>query len=662
MKHMEQFLSEFSPLPFTLPERVRTSYTVESCLAAREDGASVWRLRRQEDQALFVLKLTASDGEDLEEEARILARVSPCLPGAVPEPVDCFREDGITYFLRTYLPGETLVQWREREDGCTEEQCIALGRQLCALLDVLHRQEPPVIHRDIKPENILQLPDGRPGLLDFGIARQFKDGQDTDTKRMGTRATAAPEQYGYAQTDQRTDLYALGMTLIWLLTGRYDRDGLAQVQNCSAYLRKVLEKAVAFAPEDRYQSATAFAAALGGRSAGTAKRQILAAAAAALVLAAGAWTLWPRETTAELPPETMEAAEDAENVETMETVQPNPETVEFTSAAMEAAVRQALSQPEGPVTYDQLEQIRRLAAVGMLTFGEEQAFDYRASCFVDNQFQGDQPMGDITDVDMALLAHMPNLETLYLCRQPVEDISVLSDLPLTTLALCENEIQDVSPLGSLRGLKTLYLGGNPATDYSALSNLTKLEDLRVEGSGSVGICVVDSLDFLDSLTLRKLGLGLTVPQDGSWEPLTRQIALEELQLWDPNADAVAAANTLVDLKTFGIGDYYAADLTALTGMAGLEVLGIHKGSLESLKGVESLTRLYTLSIGFNRVSDLSPLEGLPQLNYVQLEDLAVTDFSPLNRLPALGVVVVPQAQGAEVEADCPGHTFELRTY
>lgn len=287
MKHMEQFLSEFSPLPFTLPERVRTLYTVESCLAAREDGASVWRLRRQEDQALFVLKLTASDGEDLEEEARILARVSPCLPGAVPEPVDCFREDGITYFLRTYLPGETLVQWREREDGCTEEQCIALGQQLCTLLEVLHSQEPPVIHRDIKPENILYLPDGRPGLLDFGIARQFKDGQDTDTKRMGTRVTAAPEQYGYAQTDQRTDLYALGMTLIWLLTGRYDRDGLARDRNCSAHLRKVLEKAVAFAPEDRYQSASAFAAVLGGRSAGTAKRRILAAAAVILVLAAG---------------------------------------------------------------------------------------------------------------------------------------------------------------------------------------------------------------------------------------------------------------------------------------------------------------------------------------------------------------------------------------
>ena len=67
-------------------------------------------------------------------------------------------------------------------------------------------------------------------------------------------------------------------------------------------------------------------------------------------------------------------------------------------------------------------------------------------------------------------------------------------------------------------------------------------------------------------------------------------------------------------------------------------------------------------MGFNAVTDLSPLEGLEQLNYVQLEDLAIADFSPLARLPALEYVVVPQAQGAAVEAACPGHSFALRTY
>ena len=646
----EQFLSEFTPLPgdIALPRRILDDYEVDSCLGQREDGRLILRLRRKSDGRWIVLKAATADRADLMEEYHVLTALAPLLPGVVPEPVDCFEEGAAGYLLRTYLDGETLTQWREREERCPEAMCVSLGRKLCALLEALHSQRPPVIYRDIKPENIILLPDGGVGLIDFGIARQFKDGKDTDTRHMGTRSTAAPEQYGYAQTDQRTDLYGLGMTLIWLLTGTYDRDSLARSGGISPHLRSVLEKAAAFSPDDRFQDAASFSAALaGGR---TRRRRPIWAAALGVVLAAAVGIgvyLSRGQDLPDQPPETDQL--------------PQVQTVSFTSKAMEAAVRQALDQPDGEITYDQLAQIQRLAAVGKNTFGEEQVFDYRIGCYIGNQYQSELPIGDITDRDLDLLSYMPNLRELYLCRQEIKDISVLEGLPLTTLALCEDKIVDFSPLGTLTELETLYLGGNPGTDYSALSGLTRLETLAVEGSSSVGIGAVDSLSFLDGLTLRKLGLRLTVPKDGSWEPLTRQIALEELQLWDPGEDAVAAAGTLADLKSLGIGDYYAEDLTAFRGLSGLEVLGIHKGSLESLEGVQSLTRLYTLSIGFNAVTDLSPLEGLPQLNYVQLEDLAVTDFSPLNQLPALGTLVVPQEQAELVEAACPGHTFELRT-
>ena len=650
MKDQARFLSEFTPLPerIVLPGRILADYEVDSCLGHKEDGHLILRLRRKSDGRWIVLKAATADRDDLVEEFRILTALAPLLPGVVPEPVERFEEGGTAYLLRTYLTGETLTQWRERENHCPEEFCISLGQKLCALLEILHSQQPPVIYRDIKPENMILMPDGSIGLIDFGIARQFKDGKDTDTRHMGTRATAAPEQYGYAQTDQRTDLYALGMTLIWLLTGQYDRDSLTQAEGVSSHLRCVLEKAVAFSPEARFQDAASFSAALSGQR--IRRRRPVWAAALIVVLAAavGIGVYLSGEKDLPQPLETEK--------------QDQVQTVVFTSNAMEAAVRQALGQAEGEITYDQLSQIRHLAAVGENTFDEEQVFDYRIGCYIDNQYQSELPIGDITDRDLDLLSYMPNLRELYLCRQEIKDISVLEGLPLTTLALCEDKIVDFSPLASLSELETLYLGGNPGTDYSVLAGLTRLETLAVEGSSSAGIQAVDSLAFLDGLTLRKLGLRLTVPKDGSWEPLTRQIALEELQLWDPNEDAVAAASTLADLKSLGIGDYYAEDLTAFSSLSGLEVLGVHKGSLESLKGVESLTRLYTLSIGFNAVTDLSPLEGLPQLNYVQLEDLAVTDFSPLNQLPALGVVVVPQEQAELVEADCPGHTFELRTY
>ena len=645
----ETFLSQFTPLPegVTLPERVVKEYEPESCLAPPEDGRLVLRLRRKADGALAVLKAAPADREDLAEEFRLLQKLAPLLPGQVPDAVDCFAENGRSYLLRSYLPGETLAQRRDREGDCQEASCVSLGQKLCDLLAVLHSQEPPVIHRDIKPENIVLLPDGEVCLIDFGIARQFKDGKDTDTRHMGTRSTAAPEQYGYAQTDQRTDLYALGMSLIWLVTGQYDREALSGAE-ISPHLRQVLERATAFSPEDRYPDAAAFSAALSGGA--PRKKRRWPVLAAVLALAVGIGVLWPgaEPTSPEPAPETP--------------TPPEPQAVEFSSAVMEAAVRQTLGMPEGEITYDDLSAVTRLAAVGETAFGEEQEFDYRIACYIDNQYQGDLPFGDITDADLNLLAHMPNLRELYLCRQEIGDLSALEGLPLTALALCENAIADYSPLSTLTELETLYLGGNPGTDFSPLAALTRLAELTVEGSSTAGTGVVDSLSFLDSLTLRKLGLGLAEPKDGDWSPLSRQTALEDLRLWDPGEEAVAAANALTGLRTLLIGDYYAPDLTALTGLAGLEVLNLHKGSLESLEGLQLLRRLYTLSVGFHPVTDLSPLAGLEQVNYVQLEGLAVTDFSVLAALPALKTVVVPADQGPAVEAACPGHAFELRTY
>lgn len=642
-------LPDFTPIPggMTLPDRIASEYDAESCLRAREDGGFALRLRRRADGARFVLKALPAGAEDLESEYQILLRLAPLLPGAVPEAADCFREGGTDYLLRSFLPGETLARYRERVGTCPEAECVRLGQKLCALLGTMHSLEPPVIHRDIKPGNIILLPDGGVGLIDFGIARQYRAGQDTDTRKMGTRATAAPEQYGYAQTDCRTDLYGLGMTLIWLATGRYDREGLAGA--ASPRLRRVLERAVSFAPERRYQSAAALSAALGGSR----KRRWLPWAAVALcaLALAAALTLPERQETAETPL----APSPAE-------VSPAPEPVAFTSRSMEAAVRQALGRPEGDITYDQLAGITRLAVVGENPFGPEQTFDYRIACYIDNQYQSELPQGDVTDGDLALLAHMPNLEELYLCRQELRDVSALAGLPLTTLALCENEILDLSPLASLTELETLYLGGNPAVDYSPLAGLAQLKTLTVEGSVASGTLTVDSLAFLDGLALRKLGLGLTTVRDGDWEPLTRQIALEELLLWEPGEAAVAAAASLSSLRGLTIGDYLAPDLTALSGLTGLEVLSIHKGSVERLDGVEHLTRLITLSVGFNAVTELAPLAGLERLNYLQLEGLDIADFSPLAELPALGYVVVPQAQGPMVEAACPGHAFELHTY
>lgn len=602
-----------------LPPRISLAYQAEACLSSRE-GRSVWRMRRRADGEPFILKLSLEGTEDLEEEFRLLKRLSARLPGAVPAPVDCFREDGTDYLLRTFLPGQTLEQFRLRSGGCGAERCAGIGRKLCALLETLHGMDPPIVHRDVKPGNIVLLPDGGVGLIDFGIARQYKPEQDQDTRRLGTRSTAAPEQYGCAQTDGRTDLYGLGMTLIWLLTGEYDRDSLNRTPGIPRRLRRTLAKAAAFAPRDRYQTASALSAALAGGGWRRRTAVSLAALLAAGALLAGAG---------------------------------GGRTVRFDSAALERAVRAELERPEGPVTYGDLERVERLAVVGLEPFSE--AFDYRIACYTGGRFREDEPPGDLAD--LSLLSRMPNLREVYLCRQEITDLTPLEGLPLTTLALCENRISDLEPLAGMETLEALYLGGNPAWDFGPLSGLAGLRLLNLDGSIS-GVSAPESLDFLNGLVLRELSLGQVFPGDGDWAPLTGQAALETLSLWEPPEAALEAANELRELRVLKVGDITCPDLTPLKGLRRLEVLSVYSG-LERLDGIGALRGLTTLSLGNSGVSDLTPLAGLERLNYVHLTGLPIEDFSPLAALPALGNVLVDGDQTAEVESACPGHTFRL---
>ena len=605
-----------------LPPRISLVYEAERCLHAGE-GRSVWRVRRRADGEPFVLKLSLEGTEDLAEEFQLLKRLSAQLPGAVPVPMDCFREDETDYLLRSYLPGRTLAELRRGEGGCSSRRCVEIGRKLCTLLETLHGLEPPIIHRDIKPENVILLPDGGVGLIDFGIARQYKPERDQDTRRLGTRSTAAPEQYGYSQTDCRTDLYGLGMTLVWLLTGEYSQAALEGAA-VPPPLRRVLEKAVSFAPENRYQTAAAFSAALVGRP-----RRRWAALLLAVLLAAG--ILFGL------------AAAGAKR------------TVRFRSLSLERAVRTELNQPEGPVSYKDLERVERLAVVGTTPLSREEDFDYRIACYTGGTYQEDAPWGDAGD--LTLLSRMPNLREVYLCRQEISDLTPLEGLPLTTLALCRNQISDLTPLVGMTSLESLYLGGNPISDCGPLSSLTGLRYLNLDGSVS-GAAAPESLDFLNGLTLQELSLGLVFPKDRDWSPLAVQPVLEALSLWNPPETALSAAASLGRLRVLRIGDITCPDLRPLSGLDQLEVLSVYS-RLERLDGITGMRSLTTLSLCNSAVRDLSLLKGLGNLNYLHMTSLPIEDFSPLADLPALTNVLVDRDQTQAVEAACPSHAFQL---
>ncbi len=158
--------------------------------------------------------------EAFKREAYMLAALQhPNLPGIY----DYFEEAGHWYLVMSFIQGETLGEYlaRIRNHRLPLEEALHIGRTLCDVLNYLHTHQPPIIFRDLKPANIMRTPDGHMYLIDFGIARHFKPGQAKDTAYYGSMGYSPPEQYGRAQTTERSDIYSLGVILYEMLSG-YD--------------------------------------------------------------------------------------------------------------------------------------------------------------------------------------------------------------------------------------------------------------------------------------------------------------------------------------------------------------------------------------------------------------------------------------------------------
>lgn len=157
--------------------------------------------------------------EAFRREAQILSDLEhPNLPRVT----DFFTEGGRPYLVMELIPGESLEKRVDRLRGqpMEEDEVLQYGIQICHVLQFLHIQDPPIIFRDVKPANIMVMPNGQAKLIDFGIARTYKEGKRRDTMSMGTAAYAPFEQFGKGQTDARSDIYSLAATLYHMLTGR----------------------------------------------------------------------------------------------------------------------------------------------------------------------------------------------------------------------------------------------------------------------------------------------------------------------------------------------------------------------------------------------------------------------------------------------------------
>ncbi len=181
---------------------------------------------------------------------------------SLPRIVDIIDNGNVIFVIMDYIEGEPLSKILDDYGAQPQDVVIDWAKQLCEVLDYLHTCKRPIIYRDMKPANVMLKPDGNLKLIDFGIAREYKEQNLADTVSLGTKGYAAPEQFGgKGQTDPRTDVYCLGVTLYHLVTGQnpceppYElypiRDWNPQL---SGGLERIIQKCTLLNPDDRYQS------------------------------------------------------------------------------------------------------------------------------------------------------------------------------------------------------------------------------------------------------------------------------------------------------------------------------------------------------------------------------------------------------------------------
>ena len=631
-----------------LPEDMQEHWTVYECLKESEDS-STFLVKETATGILCVLKWGRNrQAEFLRNEMEIMKKMADRKLSGIPKAYRIFEENGKVYLVREYIEGMSLAQMVLQKGGISEAEICRISRKICQTAEQFQNPDEPMIHRDIKPENIVVTPGGEVVFIDFGTMRSYKKDGSRDTFVVGTRGTAAPEQYGYTQTDQRTDVYAIGQTMLYMVSESYEMNQLSECA-VSRRMKKIIEKACSFEPDKRYGDAAQLRRAVEKCQANNRKKVYKKAGAVFGLIAAGyiLAIFSPDGTVIE-----NKRIETAEQSAAEEQIQAE---ITFREELIEEAVRKELGLSKtDKITASMLEDVRKLRIVGKEILDDEDTF-WGEGHHVDGK---DSSFGSVRGniTDLSDLAQMVNLEELALCNQKIEDISGLKELPLKKLYLSKNMITDFSVLLNLIDLDTLCIMENPAENLSVIGECTGILRLNIQGMN------LKDIDFLKNLSLDYLDMSNVEVENNIFEPLTEMKKLDTLCMCDVNE---AAAETLSQMSTlkalFMWGDSTILEnLKPLKGMTQLETLAFTT-QISSLEGIEQFPSLNFLSVSFSLVKDLSPVTGAKNLQVIDISNADIKNFEPLFGHSGLTEVHCTEEQKEEIMKIDSSPDFEIYT-
>lgn len=562
----KQFLKDYRE---EYPEALTVRYDMLECLSHGEGQETILAEERDSGRKVIIKYYDQKNPLFYLTEQDSLHNLNH--PG-VPAFLEEYRDETGRYIIREYIAGRTLMDYG-REHHFEEREIIGLGIELCDILQYLHAQKPPVIHRDIKPQNIVLKEDGGICLIDFGISRLFRETDGTDTVFCGTKDYAAPEQYGYMQTGVYSDIFSLGIVLTWMLTQK-----AAPIQRPETALEKILAGCTAFAPENRYQEAAGLKKALqalpeDGRTKTVRRgKAVYGFVLTCFLVLAGLGGIIGYYSGGRIK-----------------------------EPLIEEAVRLTLKKPRGALTKQDLQSIMEVYIVGDGVYASrEECFAARDRWHTEGERRG--PVMSVKDLEK-----LPNLETVHIFGEHIEDLS---------------------PLENLSRLKELELGFNDIADISVLAGKPQLSFLGLSNCPLQDISVLGECPMLDSVDLRNTGSSYT-------------------------------SEVFAQMGDFRIMDIdNGSDAYRYLGNKKIYTLKLGGPELKDLECIRDTT-VGELYIDYSGIADIGALEGRGDIVYLSMEGCLVDDLSVLSTMPGLYQVVLSANMRNAIETACKDPDFMI---
>lgn len=538
----------------TLPKELITNYYIVECLSVAEHCDTLL-LQKKADGTKHVAKCYPESGISLESSgAGLISKIdSRCIPHYEDE----YQNENYKCIIREYVEGITLAEYA-KTNILDREIIIRIAIELAGIMKLLHESEPVIIHRDIKPENIIIRKDQSLALIDFGISRIYKKEGTSDTIFAGTRNFAPPEQYGFMQTDIRSDIYSFGIVLSWLLTGKEE-----PIRHPEIMLERIAAKCCAYDPKQRYQTDTGLLKDLNKTTEKYAvevrkkrKKVIITALVCAVLLVSA--VIYAQKLSWE-------------------------KAYHFHEPVIEKAVRLSLHRPNGVITKEDLLEVEELYMFA------DQAYEN-----MDQYFEGQDRWYALDDrihgktKSFIDIEYMDNLRILYISGTMVDDLSPLRGLKkLENVYLQDNAFHDISPLLDKPVLQELSLLGNTLDDIEPVRTWPAIRHLVLHETGNYDAGPLAGLKGMGSLDVFH-GPDISEYIDGLY------------------------------VETLRVGWLGQTDLDYIKKVSHVEKLWIDWSDIRDISALKGREDIVYMNMEGCAVDDLSPLFTMPNLLKVEM--------------------------------------------